>query len=154
MTRPEGPNLAEEKVVPLPCLCASLRRAARVVTQFYDDMLRPSGLRATQFTLLQTLNCVPGISQKRLAQLLEIDSTTLTRTLAFLRRRGWLLSEAGTDRRELRLSLTAAGEHEYERVVPYWQSAQKRLRQELGEGNWNQVMNAAMHVAEATPKAD
>src|ERR1700682_203387 len=61
---------------------------------------------------------------------------------------------AGTDRRELRLSLTAAGQHEYERVVPYWQSAQKRLRQELGEGNWNQVMNAAMHVAEATPKAD
>jgi DNA-binding MarR family transcriptional regulator len=154
MTRREGPKLAKETVVALPCLCANLRRAARAVTQFYDDVLRPSGLRATQFTLLQALNRAPGISQKGLAQLLEFDSTTLTRTLAFLRRRGWLRSEAGTDRRELRLSLTAAGQREYERAVPYWQSAQKRLRQEFGEGNWNQVMNAAMHVTEATPKAD
>jgi len=72
----------------LPCMCANLRRAARVVTQLYDEELRPSGLRASQFTLLQTLNIAPGISQKRLAGVLEFDSTTLTRTLAFLRRQG------------------------------------------------------------------
>jgi DNA-binding MarR family transcriptional regulator len=138
----------------LPCACANLRRAARVVTQFYDGVLRPSGLRATQFTLLQALNLAPAISQKQLAELLEIDSTTLTRTLALLRRKGWLRSEAGTDRRELRLSLTAAGQREYKRVLPYWQSAQKRLRQELGEANWNQVMNAAVRTAHVTPKPD
>jgi DNA-binding MarR family transcriptional regulator len=80
--------------------------------------------------------------------LLEFDSTTLTRTLAFLRKRGWLRAETGADRRELRLSLTAAGLEEYRRVVPYWQAAQRRLRRELGEVNWNQVEGAAMHVAE------
>ncbi len=129
-------------------MCANLRRAARVVTQIYDDALRPSGLRSSQFTLLQTLNIAPGISQKRLAGLLEFDSTTLTRTLAFLRGKGWLCAEPGKDRRALRLSLTAAGLREYKRAEPYWQSAQKRLRRELGEANWDLIGNASMRVAE------
>jgi DNA-binding MarR family transcriptional regulator len=149
MARRETPErYIEPAVISLPCLCANMRRAARAITQFYEEELRPSGLRASQFTLLQTLNLAPGISQKRLAGLLEFDSTTLTRTLAFLRHRGWLRSEAGTDRRELRLSLTAAGLEEYRRVAPYWQSAQRRLRKELGEANWNQIEKAALRVTE------
>jgi DNA-binding MarR family transcriptional regulator len=141
-------------VIRLPCACANLRRAARVVTQLYDDALRPSGLRITQFTLLQALHQATEISQKQLAELLEIDSTTLTRTLGFLRRAGWLRSERGSDRRELRLRLTVAGKREYERVLPYWHSAQNRLRLELGEANWNRVVNAAVRVAELTSKSD
>jgi DNA-binding MarR family transcriptional regulator len=154
MPRRDAPKFVKETVIELPCLCANVRRAARAITQFYDEVLRPSGLRTTQFTLLQTLNLAPGISQKRLARLLEIDSTTLTRTLAHLRSRGWLRSEAGTDRRELRLSLTTAGLEEYKRVVPYWQAAQRRLRKELGEVNWNEVGSAAMRVAEIAPSSE
>ncbi len=150
MTPPHDAILKSERkrVVSLPCMCASLRRAARVVTQVYDDGLRPTGLRASQFTLLQTLNIAPGISQKQLAEVLEFDSTTLTRTLAFLRGKGWLCAEPGEDRRALRLSLTAAGLKEYKRVVPYWQSAQKRLKRELGEANWDLVGSVSMRVAE------
>jgi DNA-binding MarR family transcriptional regulator len=136
-----------EEAIQLPCACANLRRAARVVTQLYDDALRASGVRATQFTLLQALSLAPRMSQKELAELLGIDSTTLTRTLALLRRRGWLRSETGTDRRELRLFLTAAGQRAYKRLLPYWQSAQRQLRRALGESNWNQVMNAAVRTA-------
>jgi DNA-binding MarR family transcriptional regulator len=148
------PQFKKEPVIELPCLCASVRRAARVITQFYDDAVGPTGLRITQFTLLQTLSLAPGISQKRLARILEIDSTTLTRTLAHLRRKGWLRVEAGTDRRELRLSLTAAGLEEYKRVVPYWKAAQRRLRKQLGETNWNMIGSAAMRIAEITPSRE
>ena len=150
MMRRKGAGLSEDSVITLPCLCANMRRAARAITQVYDEALRPSGLRTPQFTLLQTLNLAPGISQKRLAGLLEIDSTTLTRTLGFLRRKGWFRSEAGADRRELRLFLTAAGLEEYRRVVPYWQAAQRRLRKELGETGWKQVESAALRIAEVT----
>jgi DNA-binding MarR family transcriptional regulator len=143
-----------ERVIPLPCACASLRRAARAVTQFYDAEMRGSGLRVTQFTLLQALSIAPGISQKQLAELLEIDSTTLTRTLAHLRRKRWLRSETGTDRREIRLFLTPGGQREFSRVLPYWQSAQRRLRQAWGEANWQDVANSAMLIAQLTPKPD
>ncbi len=133
----------------LPCACANLRRADRAVSQFYDDALRPSGLRITQFTLLQALTLAPRISQKQLAQLLEIDSTTLTRTLAPLRKKGWLRSAEGTDRRELRLSLTPAGRRGYQRALPYWQTAQKGLRRALGENDWDQLIETAVRTAEA-----
>jgi DNA-binding MarR family transcriptional regulator len=142
----------KKPAIRLPCTCANLRRADRVVTRYYDAMLRPSGLHSTQFTLLQALNHAPEISQKRLADLLEIDSTTLTRTLAPLRRKGWLHAVAGVDRRELRLSLTAAGKREYKRALPYWRSAQKGLERALGEENWNRLIDAVVRTAEVLLK--
>jgi DNA-binding MarR family transcriptional regulator len=141
----------------LPCACANLRRADRVVSQFYDDALRPSGLRISQFTLLQALSLAPQfsqkkISQKQLAELLEIDSTTLTRTLAPLREKRWLLAVAGNDRRELRLSLTAAGRRKYESALPYWETAQRGLRRALGKANWNRLIETAVSTAGARRK--
>ena len=133
----------------LPCACANLRRAGRAVTRYYDAALRPSGLQVTQFTLLQALTYAPEISQKRLAEVLEMDSTTLTRTLAPLRRKGWLHSVAGADRRELRHSLTGAGKREYKRALPYWESAQDGLKQALGNADWNRLMEAAVRTVDA-----
>jgi DNA-binding MarR family transcriptional regulator len=123
-----------------------------VVSQFYDAALRPTGLRVTQFTLLQALTLASGISQKQLGELLQIDSTTLTRTLAPLRKKGWLRSAAGTDRRELRLSLTAAGKREYERALPDWQRAQRGLRRVLGRENWNHLIDTAVGTVGAMLK--
>jgi len=97
--------------------------------------------------LLQALNIAPGISQKQLAELLEIDSTTLTRTLAPLRKKNWLHSEAGADRRALRLSLTPAGKREYQRVLPYWRKAQKGLEKALGKEKLDQLIEAAVLAA-------
>ncbi len=139
-------------IVQLPCACANLRRADRAVSQFYDAALRPSGLRITQFTLLQALKLASGISQKQLGELLQIDSTTLTRTLAPLRKKGWLRARAGTDRRELRLSLTAAGRREYERALPDWRRAQAGLRKALGKQNWDHLINTAVRTAGAMLK--
>lgn len=135
-------------LVRLPCACANLRRTARLVTQLYEQALRPAGLTGPQFTLLQTLKLAPGISQRQMAELLGIDSTTLTRTLALLRKRGWVNAHRGRDRRALRLGLTKAGQKQYERALPYWQSAQKRLQQSLGEQDWNKLFNAVVHTAE------
>jgi DNA-binding MarR family transcriptional regulator len=134
-------------VVELPCACASLRRATRIVTQFYDDSLRAVDLTTPQFTLLQTLSQADNISQKQLADILAIDSTTLTRTLAPLRRKGWIHSEAGDDRRQLRLALTLAGKRQFKRAMPYWEHAQKHLRDLLGPADWGHVLEATRRIA-------
>jgi DNA-binding MarR family transcriptional regulator len=149
---PDNSRTDSKIVVRLPCACANLRRACRVVTRLYDAVLRPSGLNIAQFTLLQALDIAAKISQKQLAALLEIDSTTLTRTLAPLRRRGWLHAETGADRREVRLSLTAAGKRKYKSALPYWRSAQRRLEQALAKGNWNHLMDVAVRTAEVALK--
>ncbi len=137
------------KVVPLPCACASLRRAARLVSQLYDDSIRPTGMTGPQFTLLQALKLAPGISQKQLAEILGMDSTTLTRTLALVEKRGWLSAEPAEDRRAVRLGLSKTGEREYQRVLPYWQSAQRRFKHSLGGAKWNGLMEALVQTVEA-----
>jgi DNA-binding MarR family transcriptional regulator len=144
--RPSGVS-ARSEVVSLPCACANLRRAARIVTQRYDHELQRAGIKATQFTLLQALECAEGISQGRLGEVLGLDSTTLTRTLALLRRKGWTQGEVGDDRRQVRLTLTKEGKRKYQSALRYWQSAQKQLRRVLGEAGWNQIMEASTRAA-------
>ncbi len=136
-------------MIPLPCACATLRRTARLVTQLYEEALRPAGITGPQFTLLQALTLAPGISQKRLAEILGADSTTLTRTLAIIEKRGLIKAEAAADRRAWQLGLTKAGQREYERALPYWQSAQSRLRRALGDPKWNVLIEALIETAEA-----
>lgn len=132
----------------LPCACANLRRATRIVTQLYDEELRHAGMRATQFTLLQALTIAKSITQGELAEVLGMDSTTLTRTLALLRKKGWILSQRGEDRREIRLVLSAEGARQFARAEPYWASAQRRLRKTLGETNWSGIIDATERTAD------
>lgn len=139
------------KIVSLPCACASLRRAARIVTQQYDQHLQPAGIKATQFTLLQALTTAGNISQGRLGDVLGLDSTTLTRTLALLRKKGWIQAKPGEDRRELRLTLTAEGKRKYLSALHHWQSAQSQLRKLLGEAGWQQMMDSVNLTAARAP---
>ena len=129
--------------VALPCMCASLRRASRALTQLYDDALRPLGLRATQFTVLQALSLAGKVSQGELGQLLVMDSTTLTRTLRILSAQGWIENRPGEDRRERLLRLTSAGHHQLKRATTRWERAQARLRSRLGDVPWHELLKVS-----------
>jgi DNA-binding MarR family transcriptional regulator len=133
----------------LPCMCASFRRASRALTQMYEDTLRPTGLRATQFTVLQALSIVGEVTQGQLGQILAIDSTTLTRTLRIMSRHGWIAKHRGEDKREWRLRLSKAGMSEFQRALPYWEKAQEELRKLLGTTRWNDLMKFTNEVTNA-----
>jgi len=120
-------------------MCANIRRAARAITQRYDEALRPLGLTITQFTILQALFLAGDITQGRLGEILAMDSTTLTRTLGVMERQGWMVKVYGTDRRERRLRLTRVGKSEFNQAVPYWDKSQETLRVHLGKKRWNEL---------------
>lgn len=121
----------------LPCACASLRRASRAVTQLYERHLRDSGLRITQFTLLQALALAGELTQGALGDALAIDSTTLSRTLRPLELAGWVRSRPGEDdRRERHWKLTAAGRRKLDAAIPAWRAAQLELRKRVGDAGW------------------
>src|SRR5881409_521328 len=69
-----------------PCVCSTLRMVSRAVTQLYDDILRPSGLRVTQFSILATIARSGEANLRQLEAALAIDQTTLTRSLSLLQR--------------------------------------------------------------------
>ena len=138
-----------DRIVTLPCACANLRRAARAVTQLYDGELHSSGVKITQFTLLQALARVPGVTQGRLGELLALDSTTLSRTLRPLIRRGWVRGAIGRDRRERVYELTGAGLTGFRRRRPQWERAQQRLRKALGTYEWKQMETDLVRITAA-----
>ena len=143
----------EQRAIPaLPCLCASLRRAARALTTLYEQPLRPLGLRATQFTVLQALELAGEVSQGELGQMLAMDSTSLTRTLEIMRRRSWIVKRPGRDQRERRLSLSPAGREQLRRATPAWEKAQARQRQQLGNEPWTELLKLATQVTNVASK--
>src|SRR4030081_159200 len=91
---------------PLPCACQNLRRLTRLVTRIYDRELRKADIEITQFGLLTALGTVGEANQKALSAGFAMDSTTLTRTLALLRKQGWIHVKPGKDRRERVFRLT------------------------------------------------
>jgi DNA-binding MarR family transcriptional regulator len=139
----------------LPCLCGSLRRTSRALTQVYEQALRPLGLRATQFTILQVLAQAGEVSQVQLGAMLAMDSTSLTRTLAIMARHDWITERRGEDRRERRLRLAKAGEAQLHRALPVWQKVQLRLRRRVGEGAWNHLLQLTNQLTDlATSQGD
>ena len=130
----------------LPCMCATLRRCARALTQQYEDALRPLGLRGSQFTILQALELAGEVSQGQLGEILAMDSTTLTRTLDIMARHGWITKRSGRDRRERHLRLAKAGKVQLNRALPAWQKVQSRLRRQFGDRRWDQLMKLTNEV--------
>ena len=131
----------------LPCLCASFRRTARSLTQLYEEALRPVGLRSTQLTILQVLSRTGEISQGRLGAILAMDSTSLTRTLAIMKRHKWIKERRGSDKRERWLSLSKNGDALLRRANPVWEQVQAELRRKIGEQAWNGVLKLTNEVA-------
>jgi DNA-binding MarR family transcriptional regulator len=127
-------------------MCANFRRTSRALTQLYEAALRPLGLSATQLTILQALTRAGEVSQGQLGQMLAMDSTSLTRTLAIMRRQGWLAERRGKDRRERRLRLSSAGEAQLNRAQPVWEKIQSRLRRKLGQQTWNDLLQLTHQV--------
>jgi DNA-binding MarR family transcriptional regulator len=138
---------------PLACACQNLRRLARIVTRIYDQELRNAGIEVTQYGLLTALGIVGEANQKTLSAGFAMDSTTLTRTLAILRKQGSIDVRPGKDRRERVFRLTAAGKREIAAGQPHWETAERRLRRTLGPSGWKQMQATVAQVTNALTEA-
>jgi DNA-binding MarR family transcriptional regulator len=120
------------KLQSLPCYCATLRQAARAATALYEEVLGDSGIHATQYTALQVLKLAPKPTTTEVAQLLGIDQTTATRTLALVKKARLAIDSPGRDRRERRWQLTEEGEAMWRKLKPAWEQAQNTFEKRLG----------------------
>ena len=133
-----------------PCVCSTLRMVTRAVTQLYDDVLRPSGLRVTQFSLLATLARLGEANLTRLTESLAIDQTTLTRSLALLERAGLIERVPHPDARIKAMRLTATGRRALKVARPLWTRAQDRVLREVGTKTWADTRRRLAHLLDAT----
>ena len=137
MSAPNRPFEQPDALDLTACTCANLRKAARVVTQAYEAALQPTGLKATQFTLLATLSKRGDLPLTRLAEALVVDRTTLTRNLKPLVGKGFVGVGQDEDQRVRSISLTDAGKDILDEALPLWRKAQSRLVESFGRERWS-----------------
>ena len=99
----------------------------------YDLFLAPCGISIGQFGMLATLTAMEGESISRLAEVLQMERTTLTRNLTPLQKLGYVVIEQGPDKRARSLSLTRAGKRALAAAKPRWHAAQLSLEEQLGK---------------------
>ena len=119
----------------------------------YNQELRATGLELTQYTLLMALSITGETTQGDLGRLLALDTTTLTRMLAPLLKRGWIAETKGHDRRQRLLRLTSPGMKKFERSRIHWERAQHNLRERLGEPTWSQLGPWLVGITSASTEA-
>jgi DNA-binding MarR family transcriptional regulator len=126
--------MSDAKVRFQECNCLAIRQAARHVTQFYDQLFAPIGLRATQFAILGRLRHIGPMSINALANLLVMDRTTLGRNILPLQRDGLIeVAASPNDRRKHELRLTEAGAKLHREAVVHWDEAQRRFNTVFGD---------------------
>ena len=106
------------------CLCFRSRRTARLITRDFDAALAPTGLKATQLTLLCAVALRPDLGMTELAELLGLEQSTLSRNIALLRDRGLVRKQPAADKRQRHLALTKKGRTLAAKAYPLWQGAQ------------------------------
>ena len=123
-----------------PCACGRLRRAARALTQLYDDAMAPAGLRVTQYSLLSTLECEGPLRISDLAARQLLDRTALSRNLDPLIDRGLVAVTPGRDARTREAAVTAKGRTALRRAEPYWRHAQADVARRVGQPKLNALI--------------
>jgi DNA-binding MarR family transcriptional regulator len=146
------PNAAQLAEIEESCACLNVRKAARAITQLFDEVLQPTGLRSTQFPLLVVVARLREAPVTQLAEELVMDRTTLARNLKPLESQGLLTIEAGTDRRRHLVRLTERGRQALARALPYWEQAQHQVVTRLGHEQWHALqasLKATMTLAQS-----
>lgn len=105
------------------CFCLASRQAARKITRLYDGYMQKAGLRATQFTILTQLMLRGEMPIGKLASILGMERTTLTRNLTLLEQRKWISIKTGSDPRARLAGITAQGRAVVRRGFPHWAQA-------------------------------
>ena len=132
------------------CACHKIRMAARAVTRAYDEALRPTGLRATQLSLLAAVAAEGAISITALARCVGMDRSTLTRNLGPLDKERLVVVGAEGWRRSKMLEITAKGRARLQAALPLWERAQRNLSQRVGSQRWSDIQSNLSHLTHAS----
>lgn len=118
---------------PSLCHCTNMRRASRALTRFYDELLEPSGLKVTQYSLLNHIKRLGPLTMNELSTAIRLERTTLVRNLKPLEKKGLVSVITEKTAKAHEVQLTEAGRKVLEAATPYWNQAQQYLKDLLTE---------------------
>ncbi len=124
------------------CTFFHLRKAYRMVHHFYDEIMRPSGISASQVSLLNAIYLAnKKLTISEFAKVMALDRTTLTRNMVLLEKKGLIkLESSQQDSRKKLFYLTKEGEEILKKGLPVWEEAHQALKLKIGDDLWQELM--------------
>jgi len=130
------------------CLNFQLRRTSRLLARYYDDALRPFGLRVTQFNILAVLAQTGPITITALADFIGLERSALARNLMPIARKQFVTIVPGKDKRTRTVKLASAGRRKLKETLPRWDQAQTKLVGKVGRDDASALLRAVDKVYE------
>jgi DNA-binding MarR family transcriptional regulator len=134
------------------CIGVRLRLLNRVVTNFFDDALRPLGLKISQLNILVVTAKLGLARPAQVCEILHLDVSTLSRNVKPLQTHGWLEVVPEEDARAQPFRLTPQGKRLIEKAVPAWEKAQRQAADLLGDEGIALLDKAAKRVGMSQAK--
>src|SRR3954469_13243298 len=131
------------------CIAVRLRMLNRVITNIYDDALRPLDLKVSQMNILVAAAKLGTARPVEVCEHLHLDVSTLSRNVERMKARGWLEVVEGDDGRSQPFRLTAQGHKLLEKAIPAWSEAQQHVKKVLGGAFVEQLNQATKRVSKA-----
>ena len=128
----QKPTTSTIDTIAQTCIAVRLRLLNRVVTNFYDDALRPLGLKVSQLNILIVTARLGLARPVQVCEILQLDASTLSRNVKPLQAHGWLEVVPDEDARTQPFRLTALGKQLIDQAAPAWEEAQRRASELLG----------------------
>jgi DNA-binding MarR family transcriptional regulator len=126
----------KKEAVPRPCVCTSIRKAARVLARTYDAALAPAGMNVTQLAVMRAILRHPDEPLSRVAEDLEMDRTSLYRAIEALKKQRWVRLGYGKDNRSRTAAVTKRGELALSQADPGWSRTQGDIVDRFGRTEW------------------
>src|SRR4051812_32674156 len=131
------------------CVAVRLRMLNRVITNIYDDALRPLDLKVSQMNILVAAAKMGTARPLEVCEYLHLDVSTLSRNVERMKARGWLEVVPDDDGRSQPFRLTPQGRKLLEKTIPAWSKAQQQVTKVLGDGFVHQLDRAMKRVGES-----
>lgn len=144
----DGPTQAMIDKIAAECIAVRLRMLNRVITNIYDDALRPLDLKVSQMNILVAAAKMGTARPVAVCEHLHLDVSTLSRNVDRMKARGWLEVVPDEDGRSQPFRLTPQGRNLLEKAIPAWSQAQEQVKKVLGEGIVDQLNQAMKRISE------
>ena len=132
------------------CIAVRLRMLNRIVTNIYDDALRPLDLKVSQMNILVAAAKMGTARPAEVCEHLHLDVSTLSRNVERMKARGWLEVVPDEDGRSQPFRLTPQGRRLLDKAIPAWSAAQQKVKSLLGHGIVGQLNQVMKRISEAT----
>ena len=128
------------------CIADKFRLLNRIITQLYDEALRPTGMTTSQMNILVVVAKYGEASPHQVGEWLHMEKSTLSRNVRRLEQNGWLTIQAADSGRSHSLKLTTTGNRALQKGLPLWESAQQEAQALMGKTGVEEIMRVAGKV--------